>query len=154
VGESKRLAEITTGLDVEFIEWADDYVKAMNQSDIVLLPDSVGTGLKNRTIQALSLGIPTVGTAVAFEGIPVISGLDAMVSRSSSEMLDQLALLVRDQSRRKELGARGQLASRKQYSRQQVVELWQTRYRELVAKLQANPPESRLHHRTGFRTRQ
>lgn len=44
--------------------------KFIKSYDYVLLPDLYGTGIKNRTLHAISMGVPTIGFRHAWQGIP------------------------------------------------------------------------------------
>lgn len=90
VREDSQLARAAAGLSVQFIHWADDYVDTIARSDLVILPDTVGTGLKNRTIQSLSMGMPVLGTSTAFEGIDCVDGEHALLADTRDLMLSKL----------------------------------------------------------------
>lgn len=79
VAPTDEVIDAGRGLQVEYLAWVDDYVREIVGAGMVVLPDVVGTGLKNRTLQSLALGALVVGTDVAFEGIPARSGDEAVV---------------------------------------------------------------------------
>ena len=56
-------------------------------ADLVFLPDQVGTGIKTRAIQSLAAGKPVLASAIAFEGIPVIDGLNASVGAGNADFV-------------------------------------------------------------------
>jgi glycosyltransferase involved in cell wall biosynthesis len=48
---------------------------AYRQLDVVVNPTVVGTGLKIKTIEAMSFGLPILSTAIGFDGLPNVSPL-------------------------------------------------------------------------------
>ena len=78
-----------------FVAWVPDFVDAIGQSDVVVLPDLAGSGVKVRALHALAAGRAVIGTEVAFEGIDVADGRDALVVRHLEAvpgLLDDLAV--------------------------------------------------------------
>jgi hypothetical protein len=69
----------------------DDLDDLVANMDFVLLPDLSGTGLKNRTLNALTRGLCVIGTKTAWEGIPITDGVHGVVVRSSSGIPDLIA---------------------------------------------------------------
>ncbi len=113
-------------LPVTFVGWSEDHLGDLQRSDIVLLPDRVGTGLKNRAVQSLGLGCAVVGTSVAFEAIPVTSGNEALVVNTDGEMLDALLLLASDASLRAQVRRSASTFARRRYGQRQVMDKWVT----------------------------
>jgi glycosyltransferase involved in cell wall biosynthesis len=66
--------------------FVDDVKEVYEQCDLIINPLTVGTGLKIKTIEALSYGSPIISTAIGFEGIPtskryfLFSNLDEMIA--------------------------------------------------------------------------
>jgi hypothetical protein len=44
------------------------------------VPQPFGSGVKGKVLSALAHGLPTVGTSVAWEGIPVVDGVHGLVA--------------------------------------------------------------------------
>jgi glycosyltransferase involved in cell wall biosynthesis len=113
-------------LPVTFAGWSEDHLGDLQRSDIVVLPDQVGTGLKNRAVQCLGLGCAIVGTSVAFEAIPVTSGNEALVVNTDGEMLDALLLLSNNASLRAQVRRSASTFARTRYGQRQVMDKWVT----------------------------
>ncbi len=71
----------------------NDLSKLYNESKIVIAPLRVGAGVKGKVIEAMSKGVPVVGTERAFEGIP--KGIDFIYidSNSKLEFIEQVKKL-------------------------------------------------------------
>ncbi|MEV8147987.1 glycosyltransferase family 4 protein [Arthrobacter sp. NPDC080073] len=119
------------GLNYKFIAWAEDYLAVLRKADIVLLPDSVGTGLKNRAIQSLAAGVPVVGTSIAMEGLDLRNGIDAFVVDSAEASKVPLQKLVADRALRLRIGEAGRSRVIQEFGTKSVVKRWIDTYSEI-----------------------
>lgn len=124
VAETPALRAACGDLHVIFHEWVKDYVAFVASADIVILPDRVGTGLKNRTVQALSLAKAVVGTSVSFEGVPAQNGVHGIIEDDSGAFGAAVVGLARDADRRATLGVAGKSFADEFYSVQSVMVAW------------------------------
>ncbi|MEC5183005.1 glycosyltransferase involved in cell wall biosynthesis [Cryobacterium sp. MP_3.1] len=122
-----------SGLDFEILAWAEDYVGVLQSADIVILPDRFGTGLKNRAVQSLALGLCVLGTPVAFEGMPLLDMTHAAIASTSQEQLERLRLLLDNDRLRRQLGADGQKLTQSNYGSSNVAAAWNSAYRTLLS---------------------
>lgn len=116
------------GLSVTFVDWAEDYVKEIMTHDVVLLPDEVGTGLKNRAVQVMALGKAVIGGPVAFEGIPIQHGVHAYVGRDYDDIRAGLDTLCGSRRSRERLGAAGASLIHSMFSPEAVKKRWRNCY--------------------------
>lgn len=56
-------------IDEGFVDDIDDFYQRM---DLVVNPTLIGTGLKIKTMEALSYGVPLISTRIGFDGIPTL----------------------------------------------------------------------------------
>lgn len=58
---------------IKYIEWIENYSEiSMPGRDIHVAPLSAGAGTKNRVLASISLGVPVIGTRIAFENIDLL----------------------------------------------------------------------------------
>ena len=69
---TEMLAEKVDLTGVTNVEYAEDIGKILSQTDVLILPDVSGSGIKNRAIQGMLSGTGLLVTSVALEGL----GLD------------------------------------------------------------------------------
>lgn len=124
--------QLTESFDVTFEPWVDDYVASLRRSDVVVLPDGPGTGLKNRAIQSMALGLATIGTESTFEGIPIVDGVHAIRAPTVRRMLDPLLELCGNPSRRTSVGNRARALAQETYGATAVRRQWVRLYSELA----------------------
>ena len=60
---------------IVFLGRVEDLASVYGRARVVVVPNRYGAGVKNKTIEALQSGVPTVATVVGAEGVPV--NLDA-----------------------------------------------------------------------------
>lgn len=101
---------------VEFITWVENYRDFLIQGDVVLAPDLAGTGIKTRVIQAMGLGLPVIGTAIAFEGIPITDRVHGFVYESSAQCADIFIKLLSNNNEREEVGEQAHLFAKEKFS--------------------------------------
>lgn len=66
---------------------------------LLLLPLRWGSGLKGRVLEAMSVGLPVVGTPIAFEGIPVSDGVHVRVAEGPAALAQAVVELLGDSAR-------------------------------------------------------
>lgn len=121
---SAALLEQLDNLPIEFITWAEDHLGELQRATVVVLPDSTGTGLKNRAVQCLGLGCAVVGTPVAFEGMDVRSGIEAFVETRSEKLLEAVLLLLDDPHLRRRTRQAAKQFAATRYGSEAVAARW------------------------------
>jgi len=107
---------INKAVNAEFITWVDNYRDFLIQADVILAPDLAGTGIKTRVIQAMGLGLPVVGTEIAYEAIPIINGEEGFIYQSSAECADIFIELLRNNNECLAVGERAQRLAEENFS--------------------------------------
>jgi hypothetical protein len=72
-----------------------------------VVPQPFGSGVKGKVLSALAHGLPTVGTSVAWEGIPVVDGVHGIVADDPGTTIDAVLHLRRDAELWDRLSAEG-----------------------------------------------
>jgi glycosyltransferase involved in cell wall biosynthesis len=132
ISEDIELAKLCQGLPVTFLPWVDDYLGLLARADFTITPDLVGTGLKNRVIQGMAIGRPVVGTPAAFEGIPALNGVHALIAGTADEMITGLINLCDRPELRKTLGEKAQELVNEEYGNELLTSRWRDLYNSVV----------------------
>jgi glycosyltransferase involved in cell wall biosynthesis len=101
-------------------------------NDLVILPDQDGTGLKNRMISAMMLGMPVIASTAAVEGIVGADGKDFMLCRTSLDFINALNTLSADTSNRESLGQNASKISNQSYNTDAVMKNWLLTYKRII----------------------
>lgn len=89
---------------------------------------AAGAGIKNKVLEAMSMGLPVVGTPVAFEGIRGRDGQHFVVARTVRDAVEAIGRLLADPGYRAMIGAEARRLMCEQYSwsakAQEYEQLW------------------------------
>lgn len=90
---------------VQVLTWVENYLDFLSTADVVLVPDQVGPdGAKTRTLEAMSLKLPVVGTPTAFAGIPVIHREHGLIYRTMPECIELMLSVLQDENLKDDIG--------------------------------------------------
>lgn len=123
-----KLEAACAGLGIEFVKWVPDYTLALSGADLIILPDTVGTGLKTRTVQSLGLGKAVLGSTVAFEGIGAEHNANAIIYHNLTEAGEHLVRLCSDPRLREDIGRRAGALAVERFSSGAVGKKWAQLY--------------------------
>lgn len=92
---------------VQVLTWVDNYLEFLSTADVVLVPDQVGPdGAKTRTLEAMSLKLPVVGTPTAFAGIPAIHREHGLFYGNMPECVELMLAVLRDEDLKEDIGTK------------------------------------------------
>lgn len=134
-GDQELYQAVGKTVDVQFVSWVDDYLAAIAQADIVVLPDMAGSGIKNRTLQAMALGRPVFGGERAFDGVPVTNGEHCIMTSNWATARHHFDELLRSPTLRETLGAAGRELVLHRFSAPAVLQNWEHAYSEVHRRL-------------------
>jgi hypothetical protein len=97
------LHQIECDAQIVYKSWVDSLWDEILSHNVVLLTDMNGAGLPTRTMCAMSLGVPIVGTPYSFRGMDVINGKTCLISSVEYEYASMAVKLNSDKSLRKSI---------------------------------------------------
>jgi len=121
--------------NVEFVTWVDSYRDFLVQADVVLAPDLAGTGIKTRVIQAMGLGLPVVGTKIAYEGIPIINHMHGEIYNSPSDCAEYMLALFADDRKYTIMSNEAHLLAMREFALSAVGPKYEKLYIDAINKL-------------------
>jgi glycosyltransferase involved in cell wall biosynthesis len=101
---------------VEVAGFVPDLRDELSAATTVLVPLRLGTGTKNKVLQALAMGRPVVTTSIGNEGLGATSGVHLEVADDAIRFAEAMVRLQRDPARRARLGAAGRSWVSEHYS--------------------------------------
>ena len=125
----RRLA----GPRVEVTGFVRDTRPLLWAATVVMIPMRIGTGIKNKLLEAWASGAAVVATGRACQGIPAEEGRNLLLGNSAQELADAAVRVLEDDGLRKELGARGKATVEQRLT-------WETAARRLSRAVAAMKP--------------
>jgi glycosyltransferase involved in cell wall biosynthesis len=81
----KKIADINR--NIELTGWVDDIKSSYARGKIFVAPMMIGTGMQNKLIEAMAMGIPCVTTTLANNAIQAIHNESILVANSQEEFI-------------------------------------------------------------------
>lgn len=100
--------------NVSFIGYVDDLEKEMKGS-IMIVPITIGSGIRIKILEACSKGIPFVSTSVGAEGIPVKDGVHCIIADDPDSFIKGI-LTIQDRTVQKRFIAQAAKMIEENYS--------------------------------------
>lgn len=101
------------------------------RATLFVCPLRIGAGIKNKVLEALAMGIPTVATPLSVEGIAVENGQHIMIA-PLAEMASVSVALLQNASLRDQLSAQGRALIEARYSWRGVAQQYSRLYQTLI----------------------
>lgn len=76
--------------------WIEDISVAYDESRIFVAPMRIGTGLQNKLLEAMSMGLPSITTSLANNALKATEESQILIGNSSVEIADQIIKLLND----------------------------------------------------------
>jgi sugar transferase (PEP-CTERM/EpsH1 system associated) len=102
--EVKALAEVH---GVTVTGFVDDVRDSLARASVSIAPLRIARGIQNKVLEALAMGLPTVGTTPATQGVEGVAGRDFLVADDAGSFADAVIGLLNDPEDARALGRRG-----------------------------------------------
>lgn len=92
---------------IEVTGFVDDPREYLARAAVSVAPLRVARGIQNKVLEALAMGLPTVGTTSATQGVEGAPGHDFLVADEAAGFADHVVELLQDPERARALGRAG-----------------------------------------------
>lgn len=123
LGEQKAIT--VTG----FVDEVKPYV---GPAAVFVCPIRAATGLNNKVIEAMAMGLPVVATPEACEGIGITDGEDIILASTPMDFAEAVIRLMEDTAEAKRIGKAGQALVKKTYTWQNAGNALRKVYKEIT----------------------
>lgn len=119
-----QAAEFADCPEITVLGYQDDLTAALQGHRMFLSPVTVGTGVKTKVLDGMSVGLPVVATGLGVAGIPVVEGQHALVAEHAEGLAEHIEILIRQPETAAALGAAGRALLAETMSVRVVREAW------------------------------
>lgn len=89
----ERISELLKGQErVKYLGFVEDLASVLKDT-VMIVPITVGSGIRMKILEAASMGVPLVTTSVGVEGIPVENGAHCLVADTPESFCDAILKL-------------------------------------------------------------
>ncbi len=114
VSPSKKVRELEEE-EVEISGWVKDIREAYARSRIFIAPMIMGSGLQNKLLEAMAMGLPCITTPLANAALGAPAGEAILVARSKEALAEKVIELLKDEELRMRIAEAGKRFVRKNY---------------------------------------
>lgn len=102
--------------DIEITAFVEDVRPYLDRASVFVCPMRMGTGIKNKILQAWSMELPVVATPKSLGGLEARDGENALVAGTAEEFAARTIQLLTDPALGKRLGKNGRKTVLKHYT--------------------------------------
>jgi len=124
--------DIANNPNIEFCEFVENYIDAIDNSTIVVLPDLGGTGLKNRLLAAMARQKVCVCSSSVLEGFDGIDGVHYFRCDSKDEYIQTIVNVLKDDVLRRKVGIEAMAFVMKNFSSTILKDKWNHLFLEII----------------------
>ena len=114
--------------------YVEDIRPYIAKTTVNVCPMRIGSGIKNKILEAMAMAKPTVATSIAIEGIPdVTDGENILIADTPKEFAKKVILLIKDESLRKKIGENAREFVMKNYTWKKSAEKFEDIYKQAIS---------------------
>lgn len=114
--------------------YVDDIREYIAKSEVNICPMVSGSGIKNKILESLAMGTPSVVTSIAAEGIPELKdGVNVLIADTPTEFIKKIKLLFEDKQLYKTIAVNGRRLVEESYTWKKVAERFCQIFEEVVS---------------------
>ncbi len=134
VGPEPPVELVSLGADrVEVTGYVSDIRPYLARAGCFVAPLMLGSGIKNKILEAMAMSVPVVSTPLGCEGISVTDGKDVLLGESTIELAKAVIRLFRDDTLRSRVATGGQQLVHRLYNWRRVAAQYETLYRNVIS---------------------
>ncbi len=121
--------------------FVEDHRQVIWKSTVFICPLRIGTGVKNKVVEAMAMGKAIVSTSIGAEGIPIVSGHDIFIADKPDVFADAVIRLLEDASTRRQFGIRARELVVREFDMKKIALIVDAIYTEEFNKKNLSPVE-------------
>lgn len=131
---SPAIAALASDPFVTVTGFVDDMRPWLARASLMVCPMVMGSGIKNKVLEALAMARPVVATTMGVEALEVTSGHELMIADTAAEFARATLALLRDSAARRRMGAAGRDLVLRRYTWDACAASYDAIYSQLAAR--------------------
>lgn len=115
-----RAVRALAGDRVVVTGWVSDIRRCYAQSQVFIAPMQMGTGMQNKVLEAMAMGLPCITSELANQAIGARDGIEVLIGKNSGNYAQHILSLLQDAEYREKLASGGRAFVAARYDWQQV----------------------------------
>ncbi|MES2554829.1 MAG: glycosyltransferase [Bacteroidota bacterium] len=116
-GASPHARVLSLASDQVFVSgWVDDIRASYAQSRIFVAPMFIGTGLQNKLLEAMAMGLPCITTPLANNALGATDGENILLAEQTQVFVEKIVVFLTERGMFDEIGNKGQSFVKQNYS--------------------------------------
>lgn len=103
---SKKVVKLANK-NIEVQGWVEDIRKTYSSGKIFFAPMTIGSGLQNKLLEAMSSSIPCITSELSNKSLKAVEKKNILIGRSVNEYVNHIISLLNDEKIRKKIGESG-----------------------------------------------
>jgi len=120
------------GKDTIITGFVEDVREYIAKGAVFIVPLKIGSGVRIKILNALSMGKAIVSTSIGCEGIDVINEKNIYIADSEKEFARNVIFLLNNENERKKLGEEGIKLVNKKYRWEKIVDDLEKEYKAII----------------------
>jgi polysaccharide biosynthesis protein PslH len=117
--------------NVILLGFVNDIISTYKSTHVFFAPLQIGTGLQNKLLEAMALKIPCITSELCNNALKAQPGKDILTGKNSQDYIEQINLLLHNQSLKEQLSENGHLFVKNNFS-------WEESTRKLLQIMKTN----------------
>ncbi len=129
---TQEVLNLHNGSDVIVTGFVDDVREYIWRSEVVVVPLRMGSGLRNKVIQAMACGKVVIATTEACEGLNVKDGENILIADTSDEFVEKIIKVFNDTELKMKIEKNARKYVEENFSYDIIKEKWINMYEEIL----------------------
>jgi glycosyltransferase involved in cell wall biosynthesis len=129
-----QIAALTSDPLVTVTGFVEDMRPWLAQASLMVCPMTMGSGIKNKVLEALAMARPVVSTSLGVEALEVANGRELAIADTPEGFAAVTLALLRDKAARRRIGAAGRDLVMRRYTWDSCAASYDTIYTQLAAR--------------------
>lgn len=131
---AEQIERLAINKNIIVTGYVEDIRTYMGKALVYVCPLRMGSGIKNKVLEAMAMGMPTVATPLSIEGIEVVPGRDIIVAGKPQEFADKVVELINSEAMRDRLVKNARKVAEKNYSWDSIAAKYEKTYENIIGK--------------------